>query len=120
MSRDHRKLQVFTLADQLILEVYAKTAMFPDDERYGIRSQVRRAAVSVAANIVEGCARDKTGDYLRFVCIATGSAAETLYLLDLSTRLGFLAPQVYKEMEPKYSHLLSGLKKLTASLGGRS
>ena len=119
MSRDHRKLRVFTQADQLVLDVYAKTATFPDDERYGIRAQIRRAAVSVAANLVEGCARSTTRDYLRFVNISTGSAAETLYLLDLSTRLGYLRAEVYRDFEPKYSALLKGLKKLIRSLTER-
>ena len=80
MSRDHRKLKVFHLADALILNVYAETA-----ERWGICSQVRRSAISVAANIVEGSARRGTRAYLHFMNVATGSAAETLYLLDLST-----------------------------------
>ena len=119
MSRDHRKLNVFTLADDLVVKVYAETATFPADERFELRSQVRRAAVSVATNIVEGCARRTTRDYLHFVNIATGSAAETAYLLDLSTRLGFLGVEVYREIEPKYSRLISGLKKLIASLEGR-
>jgi four helix bundle protein len=51
--------------------------------------------------------------------VATGSAAETLYLLDLSTRLGFLRPEVYSQLEPKYSELLRGLQKLINSLDSR-
>jgi four helix bundle protein len=116
MSRDHRKLRVFQLADELILQVYARTAIFPVDERFGIRVQIRRAAVSVAANIVEGCARKTTREYSHLLNIATGSAAETSYLLDLSTRLGLLAEEVYRDFEPKYSLLVKGLKRLTASL----
>jgi len=116
MSRDHRKLGVFTLADELVLRVYAETAIFPAAERFGLGAQVRRAAVSSATNIVEGCARRTTRDYLHFMNIATASAAETLYLLDLSTRLGFLPAEVYRVLEPKYSRLVSGLKKLITSL----
>ena len=118
MSRDHRKLNVFSQADALVLNVYAETATFPSDERFGLRTQVRRAAVSVPANIVEGCARRKEGEYLQFVNIATGSAAEALYLIDLSTRLGFLKPEAYRRLEPKYTMLIKGLKKLQSSLGG--
>ncbi len=110
MSRDHRKLQVFTLADRLIIKVYGETAAFPPEERFGLCSQVRRSAVSVATNIVEGSARRTTRDYLHFINIATGSAAESLYLLDLSSRLGLLSKEVYRELEPKYSHLLRGLQ----------
>ena len=119
MSRDHRKLKVFTLADALVLQVYAATAIFPPEERYGLTTQLRRAAVSVATNIVEGCARRTTRDYLHFINIATGSAAETLYLLDLSTRLGFLRAEVYREFDQKYNQLLRGLQKLITSLEGQ-
>ena len=119
MSRDHRKLNVFTLADQLVLSVYAESAIFPPDERFGLCAQIRRAAVSVATNIVEGCARRTTREYLNFINIATGSAAETLYLLDLSTRLGFLRAEVYREFDQKYNRLLRGLQKLMTSLDGQ-
>lgn len=118
MSRDHRKLNVFSQADALVITVYAETATFPLDERFSLRNQVRRAAVSVPTNIVEGCARRKTKEYLQFMNIATGSAAEALYLLDLSNRLGFLKPEAYRRLEPKYTMLIRGLKKLQSSLEG--
>ena len=120
MSRDHRKLNVFSQADALVLAVYAETATFPPDERFGLRTQVRRAAVSVPANIVEGCARRKQGEYLQFINISTGSAAETLYLLDLSNRLGFLEMEAYRRLEPKYTMLIKGLKKLQSALDPES
>ena len=88
-------------------------------ERFGLCSQIRRASVSVARNIVEGCARRTTRDYLHFINIATGSAAEALYLLDVSSRLGFLRPEVYRDFDPKYSLLLRGLQSLTNSLEGK-
>ena len=116
MSRDHRKLHVFAQADALVLSVYAETAIFSPDERFGLRAQVRRAAISVPTNIVEGCARRKEGEYLQFINISTGSAAETLYLLELSTRLGFLTSEAYLRLEPKYTILIKGLKKLQRSL----
>ena len=116
MSRDHRKLNVFSQADALVLVVYVETSTFPADERFGLRTQVRRAAVSVPANIVEGCARRKEGEYLQFINISTGSAAETLYLLDLSKRLGFLKREAFERLEPQYSMLIKGLKKLQTSL----
>ena len=118
MSRDHRKLSVFSQADALVLALYGETATFPTDERFGLRTQVRRAAVSVPANIVEGCARRSTREYLQFVNVATGSAAETLYLLDLSTRLGFMKSDVYRRLESGYTLLIQGLKKLQNSLEG--
>ena len=88
--RDHTRLTVFAMADQLALAVYRETQLFPDGERFGLQSQVRRAAVSIAANIVEGCARHSQADYLRFLDIAYGSARELQYELDLCHRLGLI------------------------------
>ena len=119
MSRDHRKLKVFAQADDLIIKVYAETANFPPEERFGLCAQVRKAAVSVATNIVEGCARRSTREYLQFINIAVGSAAETLYLLELCERLHLLRTEVYRQFALKYNRLLAGLQKLLNSLEGQ-
>ena len=88
--RDHRKLDAFALADNLVIEVYKLTAGFPDTERFGLVSQMRRGAVSVATNIVEGCARPSEKELIRFLGISFASVRELGYLIDLSTRLGYL------------------------------
>jgi four helix bundle protein len=88
--RDHTKLRAFELADEVAVLVYRVTAEFPKNELFGLTAQLRRAAVSVPSNIVEGCARDSEGDYLRFLNIAFGSLRELHYQIDLSKRLGFL------------------------------
>ena len=89
--RDHTKLWTFELADALPIQVYRATAGFPSEEQFGLTSQMRRAAVSVASNIVEGCARRSEADYLRFLDMAYGSARELEYQASLAHRLGFLA-----------------------------
>ena len=88
--RDHKKLRAFQLADELTLSVYSVTRLFPKDELFGLTSQMRRAAVSVPSNIVEGCARESQNEYLRFLEIAFGSLRELHYQFGLSERLGYL------------------------------
>jgi four helix bundle protein len=99
--RDHTKLRAFELADEVAILVYRVTAGFPRQEVFGLTSQMRRAAVSVPSNIVEGCARDSEADYLRFLNIAFGSLKEVHYQLNLSKRLGFLCVQDSNLIEPK-------------------
>ena len=81
MSRDHRKLRVFRDAHKLIFSIYQRTRDFPRDEWFGLRAQMRRSAVSVPSNLVEGNARTGERDYLRFLNIALGSACELNYLV---------------------------------------
>ena len=71
----------------ITVKVYEATKNFPADERFGLTSQLRRAAASVPANIAEGHARSSTKDYLRFVAIAIGSLAETATFIELAGRL---------------------------------
>jgi len=85
--RDYRKLTAFQKADSLVVTIYRWSDAFPPDERFGLRSQIRRSAVSVSANIVEGSARNGEGEYVNQLNIALGSAAELRYLVDLAGRL---------------------------------
>jgi four helix bundle protein len=91
--RDHRKLRAFELSDQLALLVYQETKLFPRDELFGLTSQMRRAAVSVPSNIVEGCARPSQADYVLFLDLAFGSVRELEYQISLSRRLGYLSDE---------------------------
>jgi four helix bundle protein len=88
--RDYTKIEAWKLADDLTVEVYRATHSFPREEIYGITSQLRRAACSVPANIVEGSSRESQKDYLHFLYIARGSLSETQYFIHLSRRLGYL------------------------------
>ncbi len=88
--RDHTKLRAFKLADELAVMIYEMTRNFPREEIYGLTSQMRRAAVSVPSNIVEGCARESQTEYIRFLEIAFGSLRELHYQFSLAKRLGYL------------------------------
>lgn len=96
--RDHTKLVAFHAADALAFSVYAVVRKFPVHEKFGLALQLRRAAVSTAANIVEGCARETSADYARFLSIAYGSACEAQYEIDLAVRLGYLTPEGAKDL----------------------
>jgi four helix bundle protein len=116
MSRDFRKLQVFQLADELLLQVYHSASTFPPTERYTLQAQLRRAALSASTNIVEGSARRTTREYLNFINIAAGSATEARYLADVSRRLGYLPEKDALELVGRYTELSAKLQGLLASL----
>jgi four helix bundle protein len=114
--RDHSRLTAFQLADQLALAVYSESKAFPRNEQFGLTSQVRRAAVSVPANIVEGCARSSENEYIRFLEIAYASASELQYELSLCERLGYLTDQGANHLTPLCDSVLRTLSGLIKAL----
>jgi len=88
--RDYTKLRAFELADEVAVLTYRVTRGFPREEIYGLTSQMRRAAVSVPSNIVEGCSRESQAEYFRFLEIAFGSLRELHYQFGLADRLGYI------------------------------
>jgi four helix bundle protein len=99
------KLEVWKLADDLAYKVYKTTNDFPKEEIYGITSQIRRAALSIPTNIVEGYSRKGDKELARFVNISLGSLGETKYLLYFSNRLEYFKGSSYGELKKGYDTL---------------
>ncbi|MEM6330016.1 MAG: four helix bundle protein [Planctomycetota bacterium] len=96
----YRELKVWQKGMDLTVAVYRFTANLPDDEKFGLVSQLRRAAVSIPSNIAEGHSRNTPGDMIRFASISLGSLAELETQLIIATRLGYAASD---ETEPLLS-----------------
>ena len=109
-----KKLKVWQDTHALVLEIYKITAKFPKSEIYGLVNQLKRAAYSIPANIVEGQSRNTTKEYVHFLYNARGSMEEVRYFLYLSRDLGFLPTDSYELLEQRYekaSKMLNGLIK---------
>ena len=98
MYQDTSKLVVWQKAHQLTLKIYEATLSYPKEELYGLTSQIRRAAVSIPSNIVEGKARGSNLEYRRFLLISRGSLEEVKYQLLLSKDLCYLEEEKYSEI----------------------
>ena len=96
--RDFRELKDWEKSHQLALDTYRATAGFPKEETYGLTSQIRRAAVSIPANIAEGCGKNGAADFARFLQIAVGSASELEYHVLFSRDLGLLRIADYEDL----------------------
>ena len=114
--RDHRKLRAFELADQLVMSVYSATRTFPKDELFGLTSQLRRASVSIASNIVEGCARKSEADFLRFLDMAFGSVREVEYQLTIARRLKYTTGETAEQLANQADETARVLAGLIRSL----
>jgi len=106
MSEDRwKKLEVWQLADDLAFKIYQASKNFPKEEMYGITSQVRRAALSIPTNIVEGYSRKGDKELAHFINISLASLAETKYLIYFSHRLGYLSDNECNETKQGYEKL---------------
>jgi len=97
--KDFRSLKVWEKAHALTLAIYKSTERFPKQELYSLTNQIQRAAVSIPANIAEGCGKDSDAELKRYFTIAMGSASELEYLLLLAHDLGYLQENIYQSMQ---------------------
>lgn len=112
----YERLIVWQKADILAFAVYQSTHSYPKSELYGLTSQVRRAALSVPTNIVEGYARNSKKEFRRFLSIALGSLAELKYLLTFSSKLNYIKKAMYEELLKQAEELNKVLWKFYQSL----
>lgn len=116
--KDYKKLTVWVKAHELTLMVYSATKTFPSDERFGLVSQMRRAAVSIPSNIAEGCGRRSDREFAHFLNMASGSNSELEYQSTLAKDLGYVSNEVCAQIQRACSEtrrMLSGfMNRLTA------
>lgn len=110
MEKGYKRLKVYQEAHRLVLMAYRITAEFPKSESFGLVPQMRRAAVSVVANIIEGQARFGNKEFKRFIFVANGSLVELEYYLQLSEELKYINREQYDNLEKQ--------RKLVGSLMG--
>ncbi|MBW2058984.1 MAG: four helix bundle protein [Deltaproteobacteria bacterium] len=111
-----KELDVFKLAHEMALEIYGITRNFPEEEKFGLTSQMRRAAYSVPMNLVEGANRLNSKEYRQFVGVAKGSAAEVGYQLRLARDLGYIDHDTCQTNQISYDRICQMLTKLAKSL----
>jgi len=116
MSRNYSHLRVFVLADALVIDVYVASRQLPGEERFGLQSQLRRAATSAAANIVEGSTRRTDRAYLTFLETSLGSASEAGYLLSVAERVGALQRDLCAPLIERYASLVRQLEALITKI----
>jgi four helix bundle protein len=110
--RDFKKYDIWQLSHSLTLDIYKITNKFPNEELYGLISQIRRASLSVPTNISEGCGRNSDKEFNQFLNIALGSASETEYLLILSKDLNYLSEEQFEILKININHIKSKINKI--------
>jgi len=107
----HKNLDVWKFSIDLVVDIYQLCSFLPSSEKYGISSQMKRAAVSIPSNIAEGAAKDSTKDYIRFLNIAIGSISELDTQLIIAEKLDILNDASIFQKVKRVRMLLIGLKK---------
>ena len=114
--QNYKDLKVWEKAHGYTLQVYEVTKSFPKDEIYGLISQMRRAASSIAANIAEGCGKKSQQEFAHFLNIALGSSNESEYYLILSKDLKYLKEKDYDQLMPMINEIKAMLINLIAKV----
>ncbi len=118
MASTYQDLKVWQKSVSLVVDIYRQTKTFPQDEQYGLTSQLRRAAVSIPSNIAEGQGRRCEGDFQKFLRTARGSLLELETQVVIAGRLGYLSPAAAKGLLTQTSEIgrmLNGLMSAIAS-----
>ena len=121
--RPHEKLDVWKKSVEMVTDVYEVTKVFPPDERFGLTSQIRRAGVSIPANIAEGAGRQSDKEFCRFIAIAQGSASELETELLIAKNLGYISATEYERIYEEINtiaRMLIGLSRTVRARIGNS
>ena len=111
--KSHKDLDVWSKSIEFVLKVYKITKNFPSDEKFGLISQLRRAAVSIPSNLAEGAARNSNKEFIRFLYVALGSASESETQLIISQKLGYLNDEsVFNDLEDIQKMIMGLIKYL--------
>lgn len=110
------KLDVWLNSRELVKEIYQATSNFPDEEKFGITNQIRRASTSISANIAEGFSRKTDKEKARFITIAFSSTIEVINFLILSNDLEFIDEEIYKTLRKKTEGITNQLNALYNTL----
>ncbi len=110
--KDLKDLRVWSISIELVEIIYKTTKQFPQEERYGLISQIRRAAVSIPSNIAEGFSRIHNKEYKQFLYISRGSCSELLTQVEISHRLEYINKETYNSISEKIDYISRMLKSL--------
>ena len=118
--RPHEKLDVWKMSVDMVVKVYECTKTFPSEEKFGLTSQIRRAAVSIPANIAEGAGRQYDREFIQFLSIAQGSSSELETELLIAQRLGYFDENIYRQMYEEVNTIARMIVGLTNHVKSRS
>ncbi len=119
MDKPHKKLDVWKAAVEMVQMVYKLTSLLPAEEKFGLVSQMRRAAISIPCNIAEGAARKSKKEFRNFLSMAQGSLSELDTQFDLSVLLGYFQEKDLGELQSRFIRIDKMLTGLRRSLGAR-